>query len=370
MSYVEVVEEWEVVEGWEYKYAVSNTGRVWNTFSDVEVSQVITGIPQYKYVNLRHKGIHRLVRVHRLVALAFCENSEPDKYTMVDHQDRDKFNNNSKNLKWTDRFGNGRNLERNLYMGSVFLKDFVLKYDNPDAAYTYLAVCLGSGLSEEDSVSKYQANLEHGMKRIVVEWQDKEILLNELCNTYGIEYHEVSSRISSGWPVWNAVYNIPLSYYKSFQLVDSKGVYHWYPDNDKFESSHPTVFGIWKTLMNQGKNLDQILQWDGKDHLRQTVMGVYGTIQELCDHFNRSGGAVLSKMSKKGMTLEQAINAPMERVKRISINGVYNTPKYWYESFGLEAKKTNSIKSKNSFTFKETFEHCGVDTSEMIIETV
>lgn len=48
---------------------------------------------------------------HRLVAEAFCEN--PNGYTIVDHIDRDKHNDNASNLRWVDQSTNAKNCERN-----------------------------------------------------------------------------------------------------------------------------------------------------------------------------------------------------------------------------------------------------------------
>lgn len=121
-------------------------------------------------------------------------------------------------------------------------------------------------------------------------------------------------------------------------------------------------------LIREGKYLEDILEWDGKDHLRQTVLGVTGTIKELCRYFEVSEGAVSTNMTKKGMTLEEALKSPRQRVKRLAINGVYNSPKYWYESFGINPKRANGWKAnKEGRTFKETFEYFGVDTSNMDI---
>lgn len=44
---IEETEIWKDVIGWEEKYKVSSQARVWNKITDVEVAQVLTGIPQY-----------------------------------------------------------------------------------------------------------------------------------------------------------------------------------------------------------------------------------------------------------------------------------------------------------------------------------
>lgn len=45
-------------------------------------------------------GINTGVRIHRLVALAFVHMPDPEKLTVVDHDDEDKGNHNIDNLVW------------------------------------------------------------------------------------------------------------------------------------------------------------------------------------------------------------------------------------------------------------------------------
>ena len=362
-----MIEEWKDVVGWEEKYKVSNLARVWNKITDVEVAQVLTGIPQYKYVNLNYEGQHKLRRIHVLVAQAFIENDDPENKKFVDHIDRNKMNNHQDNLRWVTQSENKRNLDPSIYFGDMHIRDFLLKYEKPEAAYQHIYTSLRNGLSQEEAILRYDEFLQYGLFRRKVVWNDDEVYLTDLCNEYSRDYSLVSGRLSQGWDLWNAVLNIPVSHPHSFEISDSKGVGHWYKNNEMFETKHPTCFGVYKELMKEGRNLCEILSYDGKEHLRQTVLGVTGTIRELCKHFEVSEGAVLTNMNRKGMTPEEALTSPRQRVKRLSINGVYNSPKYWYESFGINAKTANKRKSEFRLSFKQTFEHFGVDTSDMVI---
>jgi len=107
MKYLEL--NYKPIDGWS-NYVVTSCGRVFRK-DGKEVSQVLTGETQYKYVNLRKDGSRKLIRVHRLVALAFLPTIEGKAF--VDHIDRDKMNNNASNLRWATASENSRNMANN-----------------------------------------------------------------------------------------------------------------------------------------------------------------------------------------------------------------------------------------------------------------
>lgn len=73
---------------------------------------------------------------HRLVAQAFCEN--PNNYTIVDHIDRDKHNDNASNLRWVDASINAKNIlpkiykEKKKYLGDFTEKAWKVIQNYPD----------------------------------------------------------------------------------------------------------------------------------------------------------------------------------------------------------------------------------------------
>lgn len=97
-------EIWKEIEGYGGRYQVSNCGRVWNvsTQSMMKPQLKKTG---YLCLNLM-KPNKKIVseRVHRLVALYFCE--KPEGCNVVNHIDSDKTNNHATNLEWTTVSGN------------------------------------------------------------------------------------------------------------------------------------------------------------------------------------------------------------------------------------------------------------------------
>lgn len=106
--------EWKEIPGYS-RFKASEDGRILDSKTNREVSQCLTGRPQYYYVNVYTDcGKRKQRRVHHLVALAYLEN--PDNLPFVDHIDRNKYNNNLENLRWVTRSANNRNRDANFYV--------------------------------------------------------------------------------------------------------------------------------------------------------------------------------------------------------------------------------------------------------------
>ena len=74
----------------------------------------------YQRVTLFENGKKFNVSVHRLVAIAFIDNPDPNTYTEVNHKDENKTNNNVNNLEWCTHLYNlnygTRNLKHSIAM--------------------------------------------------------------------------------------------------------------------------------------------------------------------------------------------------------------------------------------------------------------
>lgn len=122
-----MAEVWKPIEGYEGYYEVSNMGRVRSiertarfvSAKGEECSRkvrerILQGtencIDGRISVMLSKKGATKRISVHRLVAIAFCEN--PHGYTEVNHIDENPRNNRADNLEWCTR-------DYNMHYGTI-----------------------------------------------------------------------------------------------------------------------------------------------------------------------------------------------------------------------------------------------------------
>lgn len=109
------IEVWRFVPAYEGLYMVSNLGRVKSldrviTYKDGRKA-CLKGmmLKQHKdkkgyiYVYLSKDGKSKFFYIHRLVAIAFIPNDDPDNKKEINHKDENKQNNCAENIEWCDR---------------------------------------------------------------------------------------------------------------------------------------------------------------------------------------------------------------------------------------------------------------------------
>lgn len=99
-----------IYKGQETNYIITSDGKVFNRKTQKELKGTFLR-NDYQSVQLIINGKPKSFMVHRLVAEMFCQN--PNHYIIVDHIDRNKYNNNYTNLRWVDNSTNTLNSERN-----------------------------------------------------------------------------------------------------------------------------------------------------------------------------------------------------------------------------------------------------------------
>ena len=109
-------EEWRDIKGYEGLYQVSNYGRVKRVFRQIwdeetgyyrcytekimKLSKAQKSNPYLRIFLTDINGNRKQYKVHRLVAEAFCDNSDPENFNCVNHKDENKLNNIADNLEW------------------------------------------------------------------------------------------------------------------------------------------------------------------------------------------------------------------------------------------------------------------------------
>lgn len=136
------MEIWRDIKGYDGLYQVSNEGRVKSVDRVIETSngkrlykgRIITPYEKkngYYTVDLYNKGKKEKKFVHKLVGDTFIPN--PHKYTVVDHIDGDKQNNNIENLRWcTQQQNNNFELYRSHQKNNKLKSKIVYMYDSND----------------------------------------------------------------------------------------------------------------------------------------------------------------------------------------------------------------------------------------------
>ena len=92
-------ERWQPFGG---SYYVSDHGRVFSLHTDKLLNPILhKGNSLYYYhIKICDSGKSKIYLLHRLIALVFCENTNPAERTQVHHVDGNPFNNNASNLVW------------------------------------------------------------------------------------------------------------------------------------------------------------------------------------------------------------------------------------------------------------------------------
>lgn len=87
------------LNGFETKYKVSNDGRIWSDYLQDFLKPYFSK-GGYVRVKVNFGDRNKKFMVHRLVAMAFIPNPDPNILTQVDHINCDRTDNRVQNLRW------------------------------------------------------------------------------------------------------------------------------------------------------------------------------------------------------------------------------------------------------------------------------
>ena len=132
-----IIEETKFIDGYNFKYCITNTGKVFNCISGVEMKQ--RKIQGYFSIGLRNfdgeKSIQKMYKIHRLVAEYFIPN--PQNKPTVNHKDGNKLNNNITNLEWATISENTKHAYANKLAKTWWNKELAIAALNLIENYNY-----------------------------------------------------------------------------------------------------------------------------------------------------------------------------------------------------------------------------------------
>lgn len=310
-----------------HRYEISESGLVWDVENEVMVSQVLTGKPQYYYVNLTTPEGRILRRVHNCVAWTFLGEPPTPKHS-ADHIDQDKFNNHVSNIRWANKRIQMTNRGNTKLMADgqpvvEFIESLGCDWNEGRGKYLYKKLC--EGYSYSDACFDWAKTLQPALRKL------------------------------------NKKYS---------ESVEYEGV--WYPSTELFCKEKANCSArTFLARINEGCNIEDALTSTNLGNIR-TIDGF--TMNQLghCNRLFLSEPKINSKMSKLGLSFEEAIKLPVERVLKHAINGDIKRNADWCEHFGITSPRTfnaylSKKTSKGKRTFRQALEHFKVDTSGMEI---
>jgi hypothetical protein len=197
-----MMEEWRVISDFP-NYDVSNLGNIRNNKSGKDMKKCAKG--GYFHVSLSNEIGRKNCTIHRLVALAFIDNSENK--SDVNHKDKNKLNNNVDNLEWMTRKENNIHRCEGLIMTSnknrpVFRIDkdtneILEKYNSIELAGTW---ALNNGYTKtihngRNAIGNCLKNLSSSAYSFNWKYDDNNNLENEIWKQVVLENVDMKNKV-------------------------------------------------------------------------------------------------------------------------------------------------------------------------------
>ena len=208
---------------------------------------------------------------------------------------------------------------------------------------------------------------------VLVEWEGEEVPLKALCDSFGKDYETVFSRYRS-WlntTIYAAMYYDSNPSY-SFELTGIGGVVYQFKNKQELVNYVGCVSQRVDDYLDQCEgSLVRLVELIDKHTYKDTrviyyIDGVGKYRKEWIVHYETSEQRVSENMKKYSLPFEDAVQLPVERVRRLRVDGELIRVRELWERYGLDPKYTNNIKSQKKLTYKQTLAHFGAQFDEDI----
>lgn len=320
------------------RYKISNLGRVWDCKANRFVSHVLTGEPSYFYVNLTLSNNKRVLRrVHNLMGKTFIEN--PEDKPIVDHIDRNRYNNSLPNLRWATRKENARNLHSNVYYKGQLLLDYCKsKYPEDSAAFSYINQKKNiKNIPIEEAEALYlESRAGEDMRTITVNNNNirlkhyAEILDTTISEISTLKNNNISYTLLAEGLILNKKYLHSLKPVAELRIEQSIEIYgKWYPCLKVLCECHGISKETFKGRRKRGMSIHEALHHEHIKTYEVILNGttITGTIRELSDMFGIKYDIVKDRIGVKGYSLQEALEEERKRYRKYKINGKEFTKK-------------------------------------------
>ena len=337
-------EEWKdlAVEGCEDRYSISSYSRVYDKQNQKYVAQVLTGVPQYYYVNLHPTGGKRILRrVHNLMGKIFLPN--PDGYKIVDHIDTNKYNNSLDNLRWTNYHGNARNLvNQRLIFGEV-LVDWCNKNN--------ISIHILQNIKDSFELESFEKAYEmYSDKSYLIPYHEdentsytKEQFLEE-CNLSAKELKVLRSKGISKEDILKGYrYSLPD---RSTFGIECEGT--WYPSSEYIGVCYNLCTDTLRNRLSEGFTVKQSIEYI-KSYGKYEYKGEMYSLQELSEISNIRLETLKDRIYNKKWSVEKAVDTPKLKSKYFLFNGKRVTKKTIFEHFDIKPKTANSMHVRDKY---------------------
>ena len=207
-------------------YQVSTEGRVRRIKKSGEFHYLTPnlggGAPYYWTVTLRKNGKGYTRRVHRLMALAFIPNPDPDRNLTIDHLNGNPHDNRLENLKWKSQKRNNHNRVINdnscfMYKGEPLVEILHGIFgESLDLRKTsVIRNRIKEGFTLDDAIWYMKLSEEYnwflGRSRRVI-WCGRKVAILMLCDMHGLDWEEYRFKFKKGEDVTGYFEGMPQKY--------------------------------------------------------------------------------------------------------------------------------------------------------------